>query len=157
MQATSLERSNFAQTAVVSLATFGALALLGLVLAYWTWAWLAPRPEPRAQAAMQTGGRGVGSTAGPTEAAFALFGSAQRDRIGAAPTANALRLLGVVAASGTRPGYAVLRLDAKKTLAVLQGAEVEPGLRLVEVHVDHIVLERNGARESLAWPEKNSK
>lgn len=157
MQATSLERSNFAQTAVVSLLTFAALALLGLILAYWTWAWLASRPEPRAQAAMQTDGRGAASAAGPTQAALALFGDAQRDRIGAAPAANALRLLGVVAASGTRPGYAVLRLDAKKTVAVLQGAEVEPGLRLVEVHVDHIVLERNGARETLAWPEKNSK
>lgn len=149
MQASSLERSNFAQTALVSLVTFAALVLLGLVLAYWTWAWLAPRPEPREQAAVQTGSR--------LEAAYGLFGSVQRDRGGAAPTASALRLLGVVAASGTRPGYAVLRLDAKKTAAVLQGAEVEPGLRLVEVHVNHIVLERNGARETLAWPEKNSK
>ena len=162
MQATSLERSNFAQTAVVSLLTFAALALLGLILAYWTWAWLASRPEPRAQAAMQTDGRGAASAAGPTQAALALFGSARRDgnggdRIGAAPAANALRLLGVVAASGTRPGYAVLRLDAKKTVAVLQGAEVEPGLRLVEVQVDHIVLGRNGGREKLAWPQKTGK
>lgn len=153
MQATSLERSSFAQTAVVSLVTFAALALLGLVLAYWTWAWLAPRPEPHAQAAVETGGR--------VEAAYGLFGSVRRDHNGAAPAAIAIKLLGVVAASGNRSGnrrgYAVLRLDAKKTVAVLQGAEVEPGLRLVEVHVDHIVLERNGARETLAWPEKNSK
>jgi general secretion pathway protein C len=144
-----LDRSNIAQTAVVSLVTFAALALLGLVLAYWTWAWLAPRPEPRAQAAVQAGGR--------VEAAYGLFGSAQRDRNGAAPAGIAVRLLGVVAASGSRPGYAVLRLDAKKTVAVLQGADVEPGLRLAEVHVDHIVLERNGARETLAWPEKSRK
>jgi general secretion pathway protein C len=147
-----LDRSNIAQTAVVSLVTFAALALLGLVLAYWTWAWLAPRPEPRAQAAL-TGGRAVG----PTQAAYGLFGSAQRDRNGAAPAGIAVRLLGVVAASGSRSGYAVLRLDAKKTVAVLQGADVEPGLRLAEVHVDHIVLERNGARETLAWPEKSRK
>jgi general secretion pathway protein C len=51
----------------------------------------------------------------------------------------------------------VLRLDSKKILAVLQGQDVVPGLRLAEVHVDHIVLERSGARETLAWPEKNSK
>jgi len=153
MQSISLERSNFAQTAVVSLVTFAALALLGLVLAYWTWAWLGPRPEPRAQAAVQTGGR--------VEAAYGLFGSAQRgsaqrDRNGAAPAGIAVRLLGVVAASGSRSGYAVLRLDAKKTVAVLQGADVEPGLRLVEVHTDHVILERNGARESLAWPQKTA-
>src|SRR6266513_811691 len=80
MQSTSLGRSNFAQTAVVSLVTFAALALLGLVLAYWTWAWLGTRPEPRAQAAVQAGGR--------VEAAYGLFGSAQRDRNGAAPAAR---------------------------------------------------------------------
>ena len=40
--------SNLAQTAVVALVTAAALALLGLVGAYWTWVWLAPLPEPRA-------------------------------------------------------------------------------------------------------------
>jgi general secretion pathway protein C len=70
---------------------------------------------------------------------------------------GAVRLMGVVAASEGRRGHAVLRLDGKRTLAVLQGEELEPGLRLAEVHVDHIVLERNGARETLAWPEKNTK
>lgn len=65
--------------------------------------------------------------------------------------------MGVVAASDGQHGHAVLRLDAKRTVAVLQGEDVEPGLRLAEVHVDHIVLERNGARETLAWPEKKSK
>ena len=153
MQATSLERSAFAQTAVVSLMTFAALALLGLVLAYWTWAWLAPRPEPRAPAAVET--------ASNASSALGLFGSVKQGPSAAVSASGAIRLMGVVAASGgrsgSRPGHAVLRLDAKKTVAVLQGAEVEPGLRLVEVHVDHIVLERNGARESLAWPEKNSK
>jgi general secretion pathway protein C len=34
---------------------------------------------------------------------------------------------------------------------------VAPGLRLAEVHVDHVVLERNGVREALAWPEKVGK
>jgi type II secretory pathway component PulC len=62
--------------------------------------------------------------------------------------------MGVVAASGARRGHAVLRMDARKTVVVLQGEEVEPGLRLVELHVDRVVLERNGARETLAWPEK---
>jgi general secretion pathway protein C len=65
--------------------------------------------------------------------------------------------MGVVAASGGRRGHAVLRLDAKKTVAVLQGEDVEPGLRLAEVHADYIILERNGARETLAWPEKDRK
>jgi general secretion pathway protein C len=151
MQAISLERSSFAQTAGVALVTFAALALLGLVLAYWTWAWLAPRPEPRAQAAVQTGGR--------VEAAYGLFGSVQRDRNGAAPTGIAVKLLGVVAASGSRSGsqssYAVFRLDAKQTVAVREGGEIEPGVRLAEVHADHVVLERSGVRETLAWPQQS--
>ena len=143
MQALSPERSSLAQATVVSLVTFAALALLGLVLAYWTWAWLAPRPEPRAQAAV---------TGGQVEVAYALFGSARRDN-GAAPSANTVGLLGIVAASGSQPSYAVLRLDAKQTVAVREGGEIEPGVRLVEVHADHVVLERSGVRESLAWPK----
>jgi general secretion pathway protein C len=62
--------------------------------------------------------------------------------------------MGVVAASEGRRGHAVLRLDAKRTVAVLQGEEVEPGLRLAEIQVDRVVLERNGARETLVFPEK---
>ena len=144
MQAISLERPGLAQTAVVSLLTFAALALLAMVLAYWTWAWLAPRPEPRALAAVHTGGG--------AEAAYGLFGSAQHDS--GAPTGLALELLGVVAASGDQPGYAVLRLDAKQSVAVREGGEIEPGVRLVEVDVDHVVLERGGVRETLAWPKQ---
>ena len=130
-----------------SLATLAALALLGVVLAYWSWAWLAPRPAPRAPAA---------EIAGRTSSAGGLFRSVKEGQ-GAAAASGALRLLGIVAASGGHLGNAVLRLDAKKTVAVLQGEEVEPGLRLAEIHVDHIVLERNGARETLAFPDKKGK
>ena len=128
-----------------SVAQFAALALLGVVLAYWSWVWLAPASAARAPA--------VPDTASSASSAAGLFGSAKQGP-GAAAAAGSIRLLGVVAASGERPGHAVLRLDAKKTVAVLQGEDVEPGLRLAEVHVDHVVLERNGARETLAWPEK---
>jgi general secretion pathway protein C len=148
MLAISLDRSSLAQTAVVPLVTFAALALLGLVLAYWSWALLAPRPEPRAQAVAQTGGR--------AQAAHGLFGSAQPGRSGPAPTGIAIRLLGVVAATGGRPGYAVMKLDAGKTLAVREGADVAPGVRLAEVDADHVVLERSGVRETLAWPNRKT-
>ncbi len=62
-------------------------------------------------------------------------------------------LLGVVAASGRQPGYALLRIDAKQTAAVREGAEIQPGVRLAEVRADHVVIERNGVREALAWPK----
>jgi len=132
-----------------SLANFAALVLLGAVLAYWTWAWLAPRPAPRAPAAVET--------ASNASSAGGLFGNARLGPGAAAAASGAVRLMGLVAASGGRPGHAVLRLDAKKTVAVLQGQDVEPGLRLAEVHVDHIILERNGERETLAWPKKQAK
>lgn len=146
MQAISFERSDFAQTAVVSLLTLAALALLGLVLAYWTWAWLAPRPEPSAQTVAPTGG--------PVEAAHGLFGSALRDRNIPAPTGIAIRLLGIVAATGGGGGYAVMQLEANQIVAVREGDNIAPGIRLAEVGTHQVILERGGIRESLALPEK---
>jgi general secretion pathway protein C len=125
-------------------ANLAAASLLGVVLAYWSWAWLSPAAAARAPL--------VAQPLQDTSAAADLFGRAQP-----VSSASAVRLTGVVAASSGRRGHAVLRVDGKKTLAVLEGEEVEPGLRLAEIHVDHIVLERNGARETLAWPQKAGK
>ncbi|HEX9185032.1 MAG TPA: type II secretion system protein N [Burkholderiales bacterium] len=129
--------------------TLAALALLGVVLAYWSWAWFAPPAAPRAPAAVQGAGR--------TASAAGLFGVAQNGSSAAATGSGALLLMGVVAASGGREGHAVLRLDGKRSVAVLEGGEIAPGLRLAEVHVNHIVVLRNGARETLALPEKGGK
>ena len=153
MRATSLERPNPAQTVLVLTASLAALVLLGWVLAYWTWVWFAPRVEPLTRPAAPAEGR----TAGSAGEGHALFGGIRRDGSRTAPAAGAITLLGVVAATHGRSGYAVLRLDGKQTLAVPQGAEVEPGLRLVDVQADRVVLERNGVREPLAWPQKAGK
>jgi general secretion pathway protein C len=149
MRALSSDRTGFAQDAVVSLATLGALVLLGVVSAYWVWAWLAPRAEARAPAAQSA------QLAGAVDAASGLFGAVQRERSGGG--SGAARLLGVVAPSGRLAGYALLRLDAKTTIAVPQGQEIEPGVKLVEVHADHVVLERSGVPEKLLLPEKAGK
>ena len=147
MQALPFGRVNVAQTVLVSSLTLVAVALLGAVLAYWTWAWFAPRAEPRMEAsAVQSGS--VASAGG-------LFGSVPRS-LAAAPTGIAIRLLGVVAASGGRRGYAVVQLEGKQILAVHEGEDIAPGIRLAEVHADHVILERNGVRETLAWPEKKA-
>jgi general secretion pathway protein C len=129
--------------------TLAALAFLGVVLAYWSWVWFAPTAVPRAPAAVQLAGRA--SSAG------GLFGAATQGSGAAAAGSGALRLMGVMAAAGGQGGQAVLRLDGKRSLAVLEGEDIVPGLRLAEVHVDHIVLERNGVRETLALPEKSGK
>jgi general secretion pathway protein C len=148
MQALPFGQSSFAQTAVVSLLTLVAVALLGLVLAYWTWVWFAPRAEPRVEA--------VAEQSGSIASASALFGIVQRNQNTAAPTGIAIRLLGVAAASPGRRGYAVVQLDAKQILVVHDGEDVSPGMRLAEVHPDHVSLERGGLRETLTWPEKKT-
>jgi len=35
---------------------------------------------------------------------------------------------------------------------VREGEDLAPGIRLAEVGTDHVILERGGARETLAWP-----
>ena len=126
------------------LANLAAASLLGVVLAYWSWAWLAPAAAARAPLLTQAAPEG--------SSAAGLFGRAQQ-----ASSASTVRLTGVVAASSGRRGHAVMRLDGKKTVAVVEGDEVEPGLRLAEIKIDHIVLERNGVRETIAWPQKGAK
>jgi len=141
-----LDREQLAQTVVVSVVTAAALALLALVAAYWTWVWLAPRPAPLAPPASTT----IGATS-----AAALFGSTdQPGAVAAAPTGIAIRLLGIVAAKDGYNGYAVVELDPKQIVAAEEGDEIVPGIRLAEVGPDHILLERNGTRETLTWPEK---
>lgn len=139
------DRSNFAQNAAVSLATIVAIAMFGLVLAYWTWVWFSPRAEQWSPVAPDSSGSIL--------AASGLFGIARRGEGAAAATGVTVRLLGV-AASGRTRGYAVLQLDPRQILVVREGEDVAPGIRLVEVHTDHVLLERGGARETLAWPEK---
>ena len=144
MQALSFGRSSLAQTALISVLTLAALAVLGAVLAYWTWAWFAPRAEPRVEAAAQSG---------DVAAAATIFGTVPRKQA-AAPTGIAIKLFGVVAASAGRRGYAVLQLEAKDIRAVHEGEDISPGVRLAEVLADHVILERNGVGETLALPER---
>ena len=147
MQVPLSQRTSLALTAVVSLTTLAALALAATVLAYWTWVWFTPRPEPRAEPAAEP------ATAGTT-AAQTLFGAAQREPDAAAPTSIAIKLHGVVAATRGRRGYAIMQLEGRDIVVVAEGKEVAPGIRVAEVHRDHVILSRNGARESLAWPQK---
>ena len=139
------KRLNFAQSALVFAATLATLMLLCAILAYWTWAWLVPRPAPRARAADEAQPR--------VDTAYSLFGGARRVSA-AAPTAPAMRILGVVAASGGKSGYAVVQLDGNKILAAREGTDIAPGIRLARVQAGQIILERNGVRETLALPEK---
>src|SRR5579859_4488605 len=142
----SISSTEFTHTAIVTIVTIAALVLLGVVGGYWTWQWLAPRPEPHIQAQTEPGGQ--------IASAVDLFGSIQRDGSTPAPTGIAIRLLGLVAAAKGQDGYAVVVLDGKQIVATREGEEIASGIRLAEVATDHVVLDRNGVRETLAWPEK---
>ena len=120
--------------------------LLVSVLAYWTWILLAPRSPPPARAL---------DLHATSELPYGLFGGTQQGRSATAPTGLAIRLLGVVATSGRKNGYAVIQVDGTKILAAREGQDIAPGIRLAEVQAEQIVLERNGVRESLALPDKN--
>lgn len=146
MQETGFASSNLAATAIVWLANAAAVTALAVTGAYWTWTWFAPRAEPRTQASVPALAR--------LDAAYPLFGTARAKRSVATPAAVGIRLLGVIAASGAEPGYALLKLGAKPVVAVRVGAEVGPALRLVEVKADHVVLDRGGRRETLFLPSR---
>jgi len=142
----TINRPDIAETAIVTVAMLAALSLLGVVAAYWTWGWFAPRPEPGVQAAA--------APSGQVASALDLFGTIQKEATIGVPTGLAIRLLGVVAATKGRDGYAIVVLDGKQIFALREGEEISPGILLAEVAADHVILDRGGNRETLAWPEK---
>lgn len=79
----------------------------------------------------------------PAEHAGQLFGAES------APTSSASSLDGIrpigIFAHSTR-GFAVMQTPGGQR-GVGLGSEVAPGIRLVETHTDHVVLERNGVRQ----------
>lgn len=118
-----------------SLLSWGALAaaLLGVMLARWTWLLLAPEGAalpPAAWEASEDAGRVFGTAAGPAAAAMA------------AP-AN-IKLIGVFA--NRTKGFAIMQVDDKQ-IGVAQGEDVRPGLRLAETHPDYVVLDQGGVTQ----------
>lgn len=140
-----LRRADRLPTLLTATALLSALALLGLVLAYWTWTWFGPRLEPRMQADVP---------ATSMASAHTLFGTAQHNPAAAPATIGlAVDLLGVIAAEGRGEGYALVRLDQKKTLVVRAGEDLSPGIRLAEIFPGHVVVQRNGISETVALPQ----
>jgi general secretion pathway protein C len=137
-------RSTLAQTSIVFTMKVGALALLGFVWAYWGWAWFAPSPLPQAME--------VSEPAGRLANAGDLFGKAQDETHPGAPTALAVTLLGVMAGAPAGAGHALLQLGKEETRLVPAGGDLAPGIRVESVFPERVVLRRNGARETLAWP-----
>lgn len=121
--------------------TLAALALLGVVLAYWTWIWLAPAPEPRLS---------TPATLARSEPAYALFGGTAAE----ARSGTVLTLLGIAASTGAGQARAIVQLDGRSTLVVGAGEQIAPGVRVSEIRATHVVLDRGGRMETLELPRR---
>lgn len=122
--------------------SFGTIVTVALVLvlawqlAYWTWVFVAP-PPVAAPAPAQP--------AVDLAAVARLFGA---DAPGTAP-ASGLRLKGVIAPTPGTEASAIFSKGSGRDVAVYIGNEVEPGLKLAEVHPDHVIVSRAGARSRI--------
>ena len=121
--------------------TFGTILVVALVLvlayqlAYWTWVFVAPAPRP----APATSRADV-----DFDAIARIFGASPP---GAVATTSSLRLTGVVAPTPGVEASAIFAGPSGKDVSVYLDGEVQPGVKLVEVHPEHAVVSRAGVRE----------
>ncbi len=71
-----------------------------------------------------------------------LFGTVNTTT--ASASLNGIRPIGIFASR--KNGFAVMMTDSGQ-VGVGLGSEVVPGVRLVETHPDHVILERNGVKQ----------
>ena len=137
-------RPNFLGNALVALL----VVVLAWQLAYWTWVFVAP-PASRPSSA----------PAGDVDfAAIArLFGAAPPAGSAATADASGLRLKGVIAPTPGVTASAIFSTGAGRDIGVPVGEEVRPGVKLVEVNPDHVVVARAGARERIDLEEPRGK
>jgi len=137
------------QTTLVYFFTLVALVLFSLVVANRLWLWLAPLPEASAPPALQPGYS--------MQSVYGLYGvpvdTTATSGLLPASTGLAFRLLGIVAAEGDGAAYAVVQIAPGDIVAVREGQDITPGVRLTAVNLNHLVLERAGTRETLSWPQ----
>jgi general secretion pathway protein C len=126
---------------------FGTLAVIGLTLvlayqlAHWTWVFVAPAPV----AAVPESAPAV-----DLAAVARLFGAAAPTGSSAsAAAAYGLKLKGVVAPTPGVAASAIFSTGSGKDLAVYVGREVRPGVKLVQVNPDHVIVSRGGVRERI--------
>ncbi len=132
---------------------FGTLLLTALVLvlayqaAWWTWRFLAPAPRPAPTSNVAT----------VDMAAIArLFGATPPTTSTTTATTSGLRLKGVVAPTPGIAASAIFSTGAGRDIAVYIDREVQPGIKLAEVHADHVIITRAGARERIDLDTRTS-
>ena len=132
----------------------GTLTLVALVLvlayqlAHWTWVFLAPPATSSAPAQ---------PSADVDLAAVArLFGAAPPAGAPATTSTGGLRLKGVIAPTPGVTASAIFSTGSGRDLGVPIQGEVQPGVKLAEVHPDHVVLSRAGVTERVDLEQPRS-
>lgn len=123
---------------------FGQLIVLVMLIALawrgagWAWYFAAPSPTPGVPDL-----RGAVSVANVVR--FPWFGAAPPSAV-AAPISN-IRLIGLFA-GGKRP-TALLVVGNQNPIAASAGESPAPGLQLVSIAQDHVIIQRNGISEKI--------
>jgi general secretion pathway protein C len=120
--------------------TLALVAVLGLQIAWWTWRVISPPSLMTAQDNVSIN----------PSLARTLFGDAGSAGDSATITASSsgITLKGVYAVDGKTLSAAVLN-GGSKDQAVVVGGEIQSGVKLIEVHADHVFISRNGVRERI--------
>jgi len=119
--------------------TIALTLVLAWQLAHWTWVFIAPAPR----AAPAASSRPV-----DLPAIARLFGAA-------APAENpvvdslGLRLKGVIAPDAGPIASAIFSTGTGRDIAVFVNRDITPGVKLVEVDPDHVVVSRSGVRSRI--------
>ncbi len=120
--------------------------VLAWQLAYWTWRFAAPAPLASPP------DRAVAPVDLPAIAR--LFGAAA-PASSAADSAPGLRLKGVVAPTPGVAASAIFASPGGKDAAVFVGGGVAPGVKLDEVHPDHVIVARAGVRSRIDLEQRH--
>jgi general secretion pathway protein C len=114
--------------------------LLAWQLAYWTWRFAAPAASEA---------RGSSDTSAvDLDVAARLFGG-QRSAGSQSASLPNLKLKGVVAPTPGTTAAAIFARPGARDLAVFIDGEVQSGVKLAEVHPDHVIVTRAGSRERI--------
>ena len=116
------------------------ILVLAWQLAYWTWAFVAP-------AAISSSARSASEV--DLAAVARLFGAAPPAGTTAVASTSGLRLKGVVAPTPGTQASAIFSTGSGRDISVFIDREVQPGVKLAEVHADHVIVSRAGVPERI--------
>ena len=123
-----------------TLVTAALVVVLAAQLAHWTWVFFAPAPV--ASGAPAQGGADLAVAA-------RLFGGSSSASPATAAAASSLRLKGVVAPTPGTAASAIFNTGSGRDVSIYIEGEVQPGVKLVEVLPEAVVVSRGGVRERI--------